>query len=345
LSLLFFCSTIAVNLGVPMLSRYLDPKNDLSFKKIFGEEKHKHIPIDFLNAVFHLKGENKIIDLEFLNVHQPAEIAARKESIVDVLVRDQKGVKFIIEMQVAKVQGFEKRAQFYAAKTYCVHFKRGKKYQDLKKVVFLAITNYLVFPKKKRYKSNHVILDNQSYEHDLKDFSFTFVELQKFTKTIDQCSSIEDKWYYFLKHADENDVINATLAKHKEIKEAYEVLDRYSWTEEEIDYYEKLIMSEADMQGTLEAAKKEGIEKGEKTGIEKGKQAGLKEGIEKGEKIGIEKGEKIGIEKGKQAGLKEGRILIAKNLLKELISIQQIAKITNLSEKEICLLKERSSKE
>ncbi len=39
-----------------MLSRYLDPKNDLAFKKIFGAEKHKRIPIDFLNAVFGLKG-------------------------------------------------------------------------------------------------------------------------------------------------------------------------------------------------------------------------------------------------------------------------------------------------
>ena len=141
--------------------------------------------------------------------------------------------------------------------------------------------------------------------------------MQKFTKTIDQCSSIEDKWYYFLKHADENDVINATLAKHKEIKEAYEVLDRYSWTEEEIEYYEKLIMSEADMHGTLEAAKKEGIEKGKQIG----KEEGITEGIERGRKA--------------------ERIFMAKNLLKEFVSIKQIAKITNLSEKEIFLLKER----
>ena len=38
-----------------MLCRYLDPKNDLSFRKIFGTEKHKRIPIDLLNAVFNLK--------------------------------------------------------------------------------------------------------------------------------------------------------------------------------------------------------------------------------------------------------------------------------------------------
>lgn len=107
-----------LSVGIRMLTKYLDPKNDLAFKKIFGQEKHKCIPIAFLNAVFHLEGEDTITDLEFLNTIQPPEIEARKESIVDVLVRDQKGSNYIVEMQVAKIEGFEKRAQFYAAKTY-----------------------------------------------------------------------------------------------------------------------------------------------------------------------------------------------------------------------------------
>ncbi|NGX54030.1 MAG: hypothetical protein K1000chlam4_00752, partial [Chlamydiae bacterium] len=108
-----------------MLSRYLDPKNDLAFKKVFGTEKHKRIPMDFLNAVFDLQGDKRIIDLEFLNPRQSPEIDARKESIVDLLVQDQRGVKYIVEMQVAKIEGFEKRAQYYAAKTYCAHFGKG----------------------------------------------------------------------------------------------------------------------------------------------------------------------------------------------------------------------------
>jgi len=125
-----------------MISRYLDPKNDCAFKKIFGQEKHKRIPIAFLNAVYHLKGEDKIVDLEFLNPIQPPEIAARKESIIDLMVRDQKGSKYVIEMQVAKIEGFEKRAQYYAAKTYCTHFNVGGEYTDLKRIIFLAITSY-----------------------------------------------------------------------------------------------------------------------------------------------------------------------------------------------------------
>jgi predicted transposase/invertase (TIGR01784 family) len=241
-----------------MSSRYLDPKNDLAFKKVFGAEKHKRIPMDFLNAVFHFKGEDTIIDLEFLNPKQAPEIDARKESIVDLLVKDQKGTKYIIEMQVAKVEGFEKRAQYYAAKTYCAHFGKGEKYHDLKKVIFLAITDYIVFPQKKDFKSDHVILDNKTYEHDLKDFSFTFVELPKFKKPLKLLQTIEDKWYYFLKHADESPNIAEVLAHHPEIKEAYEILDRYHWTENEIQWYEKFLMNTADSKGIIDAARNDG---------------------------------------------------------------------------------------
>ena len=103
-------------------------------------------------------------------------------------------------------------------------------------------------------------MDNHTYEHDLKDFSFTFVELPKFTKTIDQLRTIEDKWYYFLKHANESNEISEVLSKHPEIKEAYDVLDRYHWTEGELQYYDKLNMNAADLHGTIEASKKEGKE-------------------------------------------------------------------------------------
>jgi predicted transposase/invertase (TIGR01784 family) len=281
-----------------MSTRYLDPRNDLAFKKVFGAEKHKRIPIDFLNAVFHLEGQHKIVSLEFLNTRQAPDIEARKESIVDVLVQDQSGVKYIIEMQVAKIEGFEKRAQYYAAKTYCSHFGEGGKYPDLKKVIFLAITDYVVFPKKEGYKSDHIILDNLSHEHDLKDFYFTFVELPKFIKSLEDLQTIEDNWYYFLKHADESKDIEKILSHHPEIKEAYEILDRYHWTESELQCYEKLIMNVADAHGMIAAAKTEGL----------------------------------------QEGIKKGHIAVAKAMREKGLPIDQIVLMTSLSEEEVLAL-------
>ena len=265
-------------------SKYLDPKNDLAFKRIFGTERHKSIPIDFLNATLNLNGLDKIVDLEFLNPIQTSEIDSKKTSIVDVLVRDQRGIQYIVEMQVAKVEGFEKRAQYYAAKTYCAHFGKGGKYKDLKRVVFLAITDYTMFPNKSEYKSDHVILDTNTHENDLKDFSFTFVELPKFTKTLEELNTIEDRWYFFLKHADESANIQEILSKHPEIKEAYEVLDRSHWSEADLFWYEKSFLDTADLFGALDAAKSDGVKKGKVQGKIEGIKEGIKEGILEGEK-------------------------------------------------------------
>ena len=194
-----------------------------------------------------------------------------------------------------KSLALKKELNSYAAKTYCAHFRQGGKYHDLKKVVFLAITNYTVFPDKKdRYKSDHVVLDKESHEHDLKDFSFTFVELPKFTKRLDELKTIEDRWYYFLKHGDESEDIEAIIAHHPEIREAYEVLDRYHWSENDLQWYEKMIMNEADAHGTVQAAKDEGFSEGE------------------------------------VRGQKAKALEIAKNLLDKGLSIREIAEITGL---------------
>jgi len=271
-----------------MYKKYLNPKNDLAFKKIFGEEKHKTLPISFINAVLELEGESKIIDLEFLNPKQPPEIAARKESIVDVLVKDQSGVKYIVEMQVAKVKGFEKRAQYYASKTYCAHFGEGQKYHDLKQVVFVAITDYVVFENKKnRYKSSHVILDKDSYEHDLKDFSFTFVELPKFMKELSELKTIEDRWCYFLKNSEECEDVEALIKDSPEIREAYDILDKHNWNEDQLQEYEKLNMNQSDMFGALEAAEDKGKAEGINEGIQQATRTAIFKMFERIPKLGI----------------------------------------------------------
>mgnify|MGYP002628543092 FL=1 len=180
------------------LSKFLDPKNDVAFKKIFGSEKHKDILIHFINDVLELKDNDQIYEVEFLSTIQDAEIASKKQSIVDVLCRDKNGVQIIVEMQVAPTKGFEKRAQYYAAKAYSRQLNKGQEadglYENLKAVIFIAIADYIVFPDKTEFKSEHVILDKNSHEHDLQDFSFTFVELPKFKKEkIEELDTTLDK--------------------------------------------------------------------------------------------------------------------------------------------------------
>lgn len=248
--------------------KYLNPRNDIVFKKIFGTEKNKDILIHFINDVIVEPGQPQVTKVKLLNPHQFPDIAVQKQSIVDVLCEEKDGTKYIVEMQVAKVEGFEKRAQHYAARVYGSQASKGGDYSGLKAIIFLAITEYNMFPKKKGYKCTHWILDKDTHERDLKDFSFTFIELPKFSKKLENLVTYEDKWCYFFKHADNPDNVDELVANSPEIiKKACHVIESHNWTQEELIQYEERERIATDAQSTLLAWKNEGIVEGEAKGI------------------------------------------------------------------------------
>ncbi len=256
------------------VAKFLDPKNDVAFRRIFGTDKNKDILIHFINDVLELKQGNKIKEVTFLPTIQVPEIAAKKQSIVDVLCKDENGVQLIIEMQASPQEGFEKRAQYYAAKAYSRQLNQGKqvgtRYIDLKAVIFIAISDVILFKDKVCYKSDHVILDKNSHSHDLQDFSFTFIELPKFKITnINLLTNVIEKWCYFFKYAEET--TEAELCKiiglDPVIGRAYEELNQFNWTEEELFHYEqetkRIIDNKASEDYMIKTAKAEGIALGE----------------------------------------------------------------------------------
>ncbi|MBP9743117.1 MAG: Rpn family recombination-promoting nuclease/putative transposase [Burkholderiales bacterium] len=294
------------------MTTFLSPTNDIAFKKIFGETKNKDILIHFLNDVLHKQDENVIHDVTIINPTQLPEIAGSKESILDVLCTDTDGSQYIVEMQVAGQKGFEKRAQYYAAKAYSRQAKESDKYDYLKEVIFLAILDFEMFPDKEYHRSNHAILDTKTYAHDLKDFSFTFIELPKFIKTKpEELLTYEDKWCYFFKHASEPDNMRHFLStitdESKVIERAYGILEAHNWTEEELLQYERMEKINRDAKARLAYA------------------------IEKGIKKGIERGILIGEQKGREAT----KLQIVKELLRDGMDVLRIAKIVHLDELQV----------
>lgn len=279
-----------------MLTKFLDPKNDVAFKKIFGTEKNKDILIHFLNDMITFKQGGKIKQVTFLQPVQDPETAILKTSIVDILCKDDQGNTCIVEMQVVKDKGFEKTAQLYAAKAYSSQLYINGKYHSLKEVIFLAISNFTMFPNKTAYKSDQVILDKQPYENNLKDFSFTFLELPKFSKNIDELSNRIEKWAYFFKHAEETSKADLQILVKGDriIKKAYQELDRFSWNEEELRSYEQTEKWEGTYLASLEQKFDEGMEKG----IEIGIQQCIEKGIEKGRKTALLDMAKLMLERG-----------------------------------------------
>ncbi|CAL7964390.1 transposase [Gammaproteobacteria bacterium] len=254
-----------------MLSRFLNPKNDLTFKRLFGSEANKDILVHFLNDIF-ARTTNPIEKVEIIKPNIDPEIKELRVSIIDVLCKDLEGNTFIVEMQCDVDTAFIKRAQYYASKVYISQRGKGDTYKDLKSITFLAILDGKLFPDKKEYLSHHVILDKNSYEHDLKDFSFSFLELGKFKKKYNELTTILEKWTYFLKNASEtsNEELPLIVGSDIIIEKAFEVLDEYNYSKEEMLYYDQLERNE-DVYKTLLS---DSEAKGEAKGLQQGKTEG-----------------------------------------------------------------------
>lgn len=227
--------------------KFLDPKIDLAFKKLFGSEDHKRVTISFLNTMLEYTGDRRIESIKFMNTEQLPTGLEKKENILDIFCTDKAGRKFIIEMQNAWMKAFGKRIVYYGAKAYTNQLSEAKPYDDLDPVTVVAITKkFKVFPKKPGYKSIQHLVDSKTYEHDLDDMTFAFIELPKFTKKEHELVTDEDKWLFLLKEISRYDHIPGPL-NQAEFSEACQLLNKISLSDyEQALYDKKLLDSQAE---------------------------------------------------------------------------------------------------
>ena len=110
--------------------RYLNPKADLTFKKVFGE--HPDLVASFLNALLPFDSpEERIEHVEYLPSELVPQTPLRKNSIVDVRCKDKRGRQFIVEMQMVWSSEFKQRVLFNASKAYVRQIAGGEDYELL----------------------------------------------------------------------------------------------------------------------------------------------------------------------------------------------------------------------
>lgn len=260
--------------------RFVNPKNDVAFKKIFGNEKKKDILISFLNAVLDLSGDREIQDIEILNPYQAPRIEELKYTMVDVQARDRRGVTFIVEMQVEYVPDFTRRFLYYGAKTYVSQIGRGDDYPRLNQVIFIGVLDYMAF-EGEDYLTRHLILNSRTLRQEITDLEFNFIELPKFKKREDELETVLDKWIYFIKHASGLDMV-PEHADFPAIREAYDEANKFGWNWKELETYDNHWIEIQDERGARQAAEERGLRAGLEKGLQQGLQEGLQQGIERG---------------------------------------------------------------
>ena len=242
--------------------KFVDVKNDVAFRKIFGNENKKFILISFLNAVMGLKGQDALADVEIVNPYQLPIIMNLKASIIDVKARDERGKTYIIEMQVALPIGLDKRLLYYASKEYAQQIESGEQYAELSPVIFIGIFDFN-FTEGHSYLAHHAVCDVESGERVIKDMDFYFIELPKFDKALPDLTSITDKWVFFLKEAENLDEMPDNV-EDEGLRAAYQDSYKFGWTKEELSAYDYAAMREQDERGKIIMAEKRATERATK---------------------------------------------------------------------------------
>ncbi len=249
--------------------KFIDPRIDFAFKKIFGSEDAKDILISFLESLLGLEGDKRLKSVTIINPYLEPRIQVMKTSILDVKCRDFRNITYIVEMQMRKVRAFLKRIQYNASKAYVNQIAKAEDYPKLNQVIAVTITDFKLFDSFDHYVSCHICTEAESGQQLLKEIIFYFIELAKFTKEYDELETVLEKWTWFIKWAGDTDTIPESLQEDV-FSHAYEKARVANMTPEELEHYDKAGMDIADAKGAIELAKDEGREEGRIEGKKEG---------------------------------------------------------------------------
>lgn len=255
------------------MRKYLDPKADLTFKKVFGE--HPDLVISLLNALLPFdKPEEEITWIEYLPPELVPKNPLRKNSIVDVRCRDKRGRQFIVEMQMVWSAEFRQRVMFNASKAYVSQLGNGEDYDLLQPVYSLNLVNETFEPEMEEYYHYYRMVHIEHSDKIIDGLHLIFVELPKFTPHSYSEKRMQVLWLRYLTEInDKTREIPKDLLDNPEINKAVSEIEESAFTEAQLSGYDKF-WDTISVEKTLYNS---GVRKGLEEGREEGREEGIKE--------------------------------------------------------------------
>lgn len=245
--------------------RFISPKTDFAFKRIFGSNRSQKILISFLNAIVY-DNQNIIQSLEIIDPYNAGYTSTIKDTYLDVRALLDNGSTVIIEMQVLNIEGFEKRVIYNLAKTYGSQLSLRTEQPRLQPFITLIITDFLLFQESGKMINKFRFKEDTELFNYRDELTLIFLELPKFNKELSALETLSDKWIYFLKSAPSLEVIPSSLGEVSEIEAALNIANRADLNNQELEELHKQEIFIGDRQGEVILAKQEGLKEGEEQG-------------------------------------------------------------------------------
>jgi predicted transposase/invertase (TIGR01784 family) len=278
------------------MEKYINLFTDFGFKKLFGEEQNKDLLLDFLNTL--LPDKQNIIDLKYLNSEILGKSILDRRAIFDLYCENDKGEKFIVELQRAEQIYFKERSIYYATCAIEEQAKRGKWDYNWQSVYTIAIMDFAFGGMNHSNVKSDVILYDQENQLVFSDkLRFIYLEMSKFDKTIDELETNYDKWLYVLKNISYLDAVPAKLQKMI-LEKVFQIAEIAKYNPKERKQYEESLKYYRDYENSME----------------------------------------LKFEKGKMEGKTEALLETAKSMKQKGFDIKTISDITGLKPEEISKL-------
>ncbi|MBR3713264.1 MAG: Rpn family recombination-promoting nuclease/putative transposase [Bacteroidales bacterium] len=297
------------------MSKYLNPKVDLTFKKVFGE--HPNLVKSLLNALLPLPEGMEIVSVEYLTNETIPDNPAKKLSIVDVRCTDNYGRGFIVEMQSLWNGEFFSRTLYNVASMYSKQLDKGSSFERLREVYALALVNDDAFD----YEGDdgymqEFYITNKNHPDDIrKELALIFVELPKYKPADRGSRAIKELWLRFLTEIDEStQSVDEALTENPEISEALEIVQRSAYSDGDLYKYNDYRLEIMTQRNAMIRERSEGFTEGEKKGLAEGRAEGFAEGKRK------------------------AKLATASKMLSKGFSIDEISEMTGLAPEEITIL-------
>lgn len=242
-----------------MKAKYVNPFTDFGFKKIFGEEASKPLLLDFLNAL--LPQKSQIVDLSFKNAEQLGQTEADRKAIYDIYCENDRGEKFIVELQKAKQNYFKERTIYYSTFPIREQGERGEWNYNLKAVYCVGILDFTFDDYESEPEKSEVVhtirLKNQHGKTFYDKLTYIYLEMPNFSLKEEELKTRLDKWLYFIKHLEDFQNI-PSIFKDDVFKKAFEKAEIAKMDETDLSRYQNSLKIYRDLKGVIDTAFDEG---------------------------------------------------------------------------------------
>ena len=251
--------------------KYISLLTDFGFKRVFGTEPNKDLLIDFLNTL--LPVHHQIRDLSFKNNENLGNTQIDRKAIFDIYCQAESGERFIVEIQKAKQNFFKDRSVYYATFPIQDQALKGEWDFELSPVYTVGVLDFVFDDHKHDETIVHVVeLKNQQCQVFYEKLKFIYIELPKFTKSVNELESRRDKWLFLLKHLAEL-TNRPDLLQDSIFSQLFEVAEIANFSRIEQDSYQNSLKYYRDMNNVVNTSRQEGRKEGQEEGIEMGQRS------------------------------------------------------------------------